>query len=246
MWEYRVLDLALMLGALRSFSRDLSTSDQLAQPICTKEKLSHLATVLDGLRICCENFKADPSLVIQIAKFQQDVSNGSVDSREAVILARINAIVIGINNNLDSRTFMFVPADQAVYWNSFFWCGDEFLRVFPHGAKAEATELGNCIAAGRWTACVFHSMRLVEHGLRKLATALHVKLKDKGKPQPIVYATWNKIIVEIKNKITTVRQRPQGLSITHKWGQGGRLQCALLLIWHFVLNWGSRNGMGMW
>ena len=38
-----------------------------------------------------------------------------------------------------------------------------------------------------------------------------VKLTDKGKPQSIEFATWDKVITGIKTKIADVRLLPQGL-----------------------------------
>jgi hypothetical protein len=205
MKEYRIGDLAAVLSGLTSLCRDLSTSDQLSKPICTDQELANFATCLDGLVICCNNFEADPSLINQIIIFRQEILKHTVDRRESVLHARLKAILDGVEHNLDLRKFMYVPADQAPYWNSFFWFGDEFLLTFRHAAKLELQELGNCFAAGRWTACVLHSMRLAEHGLRKLARTLRVTVSDKGKICPIEFADWNKVITGIRNKITKIR-----------------------------------------
>src|SRR6266403_2878692 len=187
MKEYKIGDLALVLTGLTNLCRDLSTSDQLAQPITTDERLSDLAACLEALMICCNNFEADMSLINQIINLGQEILKKTIDRRESVLHARLKAVLDGVEHNLDLRRFMFVPADQAIYWNSFFTLGDEFLITFPHVAKVELQELGNCFAAGRWTACVFHSMRLAEHGLRKLAKSMQVRITDKNKICPIEF-----------------------------------------------------------
>ncbi|SRR6266478_308709 len=210
MKEYKIGDLALVLTGLTSLCRDLSTSDQLSKPICTDDELAKLAMVLEGLIICCNNFEADRSLINQIITLEQEILKQTVDRRESVLHARLKAILKGVEHNLDLRRFMFIPAEQAPYWNSFFTLGDEFLITFPHDAKVELQELGNCFCAGRWTACVLHSMRLAEHGLRKLAKSFKIKISDRGKICPIEYGDWNKIITEIRNKIIEVRKKPVG------------------------------------
>jgi hypothetical protein len=210
MRQYKLDDLALVLTRLTSLCRDLSTSDQISQPIATPEQVTGLGAVLEALYICCMNFDADPSLLSQMRDFQQEIVRGSVDRREAVLHVRLKAILAGVENNLGCRKFMYVPVEQAPYWDNFFWFGNEFLLAFGHLPKREMAELGSCITAGRWTACVFHSMRLAEYGLRKIAKTMRVTIVDKGTIRPIEYADWNKVITEIRNKITKVRTLPIG------------------------------------
>ncbi len=119
-------------------------------------------------------------------------------------------IVAGIQDNLSRCKFMFMPAHTASYWEKLDLFGENFLIVFPPEAGLEMIEAGNCFAARRGTACVFHCMRTAEYGLRLLAEILEVELKDKGEPEPIEYATWNKIITAIRNKITFARSKANG------------------------------------
>jgi hypothetical protein len=53
-------------------------------------------------------------------------------------------------------------------------------------------------------------MRVAEYGLRYVAKKAGVKLTDKGKSQPIEYATWDKVIAEIKKQITAARALSHG------------------------------------
>lgn len=69
----------------------------------------------------------------------------------------------------------------------------------------------DCYAMGKNTACVFHMMRVAEHGLRGIAKKVRVSLIDKGKRQPIEYATWDKVINSgIKPKLLAAHALPQG------------------------------------
>ena len=116
MYEYKIGDLALMLGALTNVNRDLGTSDTLKQPICSDEFCHSLSLVLEGLGILCNNFDADPSLLEQIGTLEEELKSGKADRREGVLHARVDAIAKGIENNLNARKFMFMPADHASYW----------------------------------------------------------------------------------------------------------------------------------
>jgi hypothetical protein len=209
--EYKVGDLALMLGALTAARRDLSTSDNLQKPICTDQFCANLSVVLEGLVIVSENFEADPSLIEQIQTLGQGLKTGKADRREAVLCARLDAIGEAISNNLNSRKFMFIPEDDAAYWNNEDLFGKNFLDTFPKPALLEMMEVGRCFAAGRGTACVFHCMRVAEYGLRNLAQKLHVRVIHKGKGYPIDYAEWDKIIDGIKAKLPSIRSRQRGV-----------------------------------
>lgn len=63
--------------------------------------------------------------------------------------------------------------------------------AFP-AATLDIEESGKCFALGRWTACVFHLMRVMEHGLRALALFLGV---------PTDYKTWDPIIKKMRSEI---------------------------------------------
>jgi len=76
--------------------------------------------------------------------------------------------------------------------------------------KEDCNEAFYCYALERNTAAVFHGMRVAEYGLRQIARKVGVRLTDKGKPQPIEYATWDKVIQGINTKITAARAMSHG------------------------------------
>jgi hypothetical protein len=76
--------------------------------------------------------------------------------------------------------------------------------------KWDTDEAFYCYALERHTAAVFHGMRVAEYGLRFIARQVGVRLTDKGKRQPIEYATWDKVIDGIKRKIEKARQQSHG------------------------------------
>jgi hypothetical protein len=210
MYEYKVGDLALMLGALRSACRDLQTSDGLGQPLCTDEFCANLSTVLNGVGILSENFDADASLREQIKTLEEELNSGTIDRREAILRARLETLMQGIEINLNARKFMYMPPDEASYWNNTELFGKHFILSFPEQAAFEMLEAGKCFAAARGTACVFHCMRIAEYGLRKLARQLRVTIGDRGKKCPLEYGDWNKVITGIRNKIDEIRKYPAG------------------------------------
>lgn len=112
---------------------------------------------------------------------------------------------------LDITEHKFVLIDKLLneYVEKDDFFGAETLEVFSN-AKYDIMAAGNCLAVGLDTAAVFHLMRVAEHGLRSIARKVGVKLTDRGKPQPIEFATWDKVITAINNKIAAARSSPHG------------------------------------
>jgi|GEM_PF-5473185 len=210
MYEYRLGDLAKMWTAILAADRDLMAAEATGKDRPSPDYCQQLAVCVDGLAICCQNFDADPSLVDQMKTLEGELKDSSADTRCAVLHARLRAIIDGVQNNLDSRKFMYIAQEDAKYWNNLQLFGSDFGTVFPVEATFELGELGKCFAASRAIACVFHSMRIAEYGLRILAKRVGVRLTDKGKPVPIEYGTWDKVIQGIRNKIAEARKQSIG------------------------------------
>lgn len=73
-------------------------------------------------------------------------------------------------------------------------------------ATDDIREAGNCYAANRATACVFHCMRALEISLRALANELKVSFKI-----PFEYQEWQNVIGSIEAEIRTLEKQPRGL-----------------------------------
>jgi hypothetical protein len=210
MEDYRVADLAYMLGGVTIVSRDLSTSDQLEQPISDDKFCRNLGTLLDGLQITCNNFEADPAILGQLERFSTELIKLESDRRAAVLKVRLDTILEAIRENLESRKFLFIPVQDVVYWDNAELFGPAVRVVFDGQAADEIREAGSCYATNRYTASVFHCMRVAEFALRMLAKNLSIKLIHNGKRQPLEYAEWDKVIQQIKNKLIASRQKTRG------------------------------------
>jgi hypothetical protein len=212
MLEYKIGDLVLMLSALEMARRDARHSDASGQTNfgLSEEWRTNFATCVDGAWRMCNGINLDSSLLSHMEKFRDELRIGTGDYRPAVIHANLDIIIEGIHNNLNQLMFMHIPKEDAGYWNNIELFGADFGAVFPTEAVLELAELGKCFAASRPTATVFHSMRIAEYGLRLLAKCVRVKLTDKGKPMPIDFGTWDKVIQGVRNRIAEIRKQPLG------------------------------------
>ena len=209
MFEYAINVLVQGVSGLLAASTVLAQAKNPLSPADPKN-LKSLSKVLFGLHVMGKDIGLDSSLLEQIATLNKLISRENCKTPTIRIELRLDIIVQGILGNLDSKKFMFVPTDQAFYWENPTIFGDDFVTEFPEAARVEAVEAGNCFAAGRWTACVFHCVRVAEYGLRKLAKRLRVTLSDKGKRCPLEYGDWTKVIGAIRKKIDDTRKLPLG------------------------------------
>jgi hypothetical protein len=106
------------------------------------------------------------------------------------------------------RRFAFVQASKAKPLDEVSKDWAVVWQRFPQ-TKIDAEHAVECYALEQNTACIFHLMRVAELGLRDIAKKVGVKLTDKGKPQPIEYATWDKVINGIKTRLTAAHAKPK-------------------------------------
>ena len=119
------------------------------------------------------------------------------------------ALIEAIEGELKYRRFAFLQTQKAKLLDEFRKDWASVLEKFPNTAE-DVEHAVECYALEQNTACVFHLMRVSELGLREIAKKVGVKLTDRGKPMPIEYATWDKVINGIKGRITAAHLKPKG------------------------------------
>jgi hypothetical protein len=108
----------------------------------------------------------------------------------------INELHSRISDELDSRFVFILSMSEKTFYNpdiSIF--GKEVVNKFGD-MNEDIVEAGNCFALGRYTACVFHLMRLIEIAVQKLGDSFGINLTHEKKWQEII----NLIRKEIKVK----------------------------------------------
>jgi hypothetical protein len=119
------------------------------------------------------------------------------------IVTEIESFVHSIWFELGGRTFAFIPAEKAKYFEREKLFGAVVYKRFK-SARYDIKEAGNCLAADLNTAAVFHLMRVAECGLRALATKLKIKL-----PHPIEFATWATVIGALDEESQKLKPTPK-------------------------------------
>jgi hypothetical protein len=149
----------------------------------------------------CERLELTAALY-RLAPFNQEIRQGISWSE---LRNQSKTMLEAIHSELCYRRFAFVQTPKATMHDRFGHTWEPIWSVIAD-AKEDSQRAIDCYALEQDTACVFHLMRVAEFGLRFLAKKLRVRITHKGKKCPIEYGDWEKVITEIKNKITQARQ----------------------------------------
>jgi hypothetical protein len=109
-----------------------------------------------------------------------------------------DAVNDSIRREMLSMKLFRLFGDTSRYFDVANAFGDKVSKAFP-SAEYDICEAGNCLALSRSTACVFHAMRVLEHGLCALADQFEVPFDNKS---------WNDVIEPIEKAIRKIKNQP--------------------------------------
>jgi hypothetical protein len=118
----------------------------------------------------------------------------------------LNHILDSLMHDLEQSRYYKLDADLEDYFERANLFGDSVREKFPSAAP-DIEEAGNCLATNRYTAAVFHLMRVVEWGLRALAVHLGIKKlrsrKKSGKVKltPVSHSDWEHILDALNDAV---------------------------------------------
>jgi hypothetical protein len=110
-----------------------------------------------------------------------------------------NQLHESIRREMKATTFFQLSFDTQNYFEVAEGFGTAVANAF-RSAEYDIKEAGNCLALSRATACVFHSMRILEHGLCALADKFGI---------PFEHKSWNDVIEPIEKAIRQIKNQPQ-------------------------------------
>jgi hypothetical protein len=106
---------------------------------------------------------------------------------------------------MQDHLFMHIPAGCSERYDKEELFGKGVGTAFP-SASFDIREAGNCYAAGRYTACVFHLMRALEIGLGVFGRVFNLELGQ---------TNWQPFIEQIESTIAELGKAP-GKSVAQK------------------------------
>jgi hypothetical protein len=103
------------------------------------------------------------------------------------ILEKLSDELIGrVSDELESQLIFMIPSSNARYYNPE-------IIIFGN-VIVDIVEAGNCFALGRYTACVFHLMRVMESAVQRFGKKLRIAIDPKEE-------TWYKILQHVDKAI---------------------------------------------
>lgn len=145
------------------------------------------------LRDLCE--AADLPMSALQARQMHDVTGTlreTINTSHAERLAQ--ALCVTIENELQLKPYFSIAPGKEKYYESVHPFGEAVSQAFP-STSFDAIEAGRCLALGRFTACVFHLMRVLEIGLVSFSAELNL---------PRGRHNWQQIIQDIEKHIRSI------------------------------------------
>ena len=124
-----------------------------------------------------------------------------------VLVERLRDLQRGILVELSHYRFYYFSGDDArLIDGGATQFGEKVQEVFLDAVQDIAAS-AQCLALNQWTACVFHCMRVLEHGLKSFAEYLEVPFEEKS---------WGTVIDGIEKKIKELAEQKRGPAKTAK------------------------------
>lgn len=138
------------------------------------EDFAQLSSLATHLKWECDRLQI-PKSIDRLWRFQLRLESGICTT--SIIMAELQEIHNLISCEMDDNYFALIPKAKTVYFekdgdDALF--GPEVYMGFA-SARKEIKSAGNCLAVDEYDAAVFHLMRVINIGLRALASSLGIK-----------------------------------------------------------------------
>lgn len=128
-----------------------------------------------------------PSATAQTKRISGAIANGAGPRGVAAMTKELKQRLL---DELDERQFLYVPPELERYYKDPMLMGREVNDRFPQ-AIDDIEGAGKCLALQEGTACVLHTMRVMEVGLKALGAALKIPYAP----------SWESYLKQIADKI---------------------------------------------
>ena len=193
------------LGHLLSEAKDITkTEENLHETLLTKEQQESIRISRDNRTRLLKLLEGScleiglPQTLKSVRRLQARHESSSPTE----ILTVLMEVDRRISDEMEDHLFMHVPPTRSTRYDQKEAFGPDVAKSFS-SAKFDIWEAGNCFAAARYTACVFHLMRVLELGLGAFAGIFNV---------PSDHANWHNIIESIERKIRDMGNDPNRTS----------------------------------
>ncbi len=183
--------------------RRLRTAIETYDPVLTEitaQDRDNFAVLFENWSGWLKSHELDASLDC-LKRLQEEYRQDEPQIRE--IIRHMKAIVETLEGELRRRVFLFVVSEDANLYRNPVASFPLAWAAYP-SARRDIEEACRCYALGRYTACVFHSMAILQVGLYALAHKANVTLR-----YPVELAEWNEVLSAIERYAESLRNQPR-------------------------------------
>ena len=207
MFKHPLADFYWKLNRLWTRTRDWSEADENGRGskiLLSKEQRKELEEIADEAIGLCLTFEMTSAI-----HRANDLRRYATCGAPCPVLEtwqELNGLLKQLQDDLLKKFFVYIAADKVRVWEEHDDKGHahRWAKIFPDEAAEDAKAAMDCYLADLNTACVFHLMRVLEHGLSALAANVSVTITT----QP-----WQGVIDEIEKAIRKEEAAlPKGLA----------------------------------
>jgi len=158
-----------------------------------------IGEALQGAQDALADVPLSATVQAQFFRLKKALKDGN-PSELAILVREFHA---NVTVELAASWFLMVPAPKReLYEQRAVPFGDGVAQAFPDAAR-DIAAASRCLALDEWTACVFHLMRALEHGLHKTADSVGLP------PEAMALENWKNVIDQIEKKIRAIESEPK-------------------------------------
>jgi hypothetical protein len=155
-----------------------------------QEWLKSVERFLDNISEPCNSIELT-SAIDQLKRIRYLLNPVTEDTFYKISVA-LQELENRIEDELKRRKFFYISHERAKYYEQSHPFGQNITEMFPE-LMEDVSEASNCLGAGRFTAAVFHLMRVMEASLPRMAKLLSAEVKSND--------TWNDIVSRVDKAI---------------------------------------------
>jgi len=169
------------------------------------ESLDESFNDLEGEALVFYNLLVQTDLITSIAISGDLIDHiRKINQADDHLVFLYNELTRSIMRELGSRNVFLVPSQRDKYYDRYLIDKKQEISDKCSDIIEDIAESGNCFAVGRYTACVFHLMRVMEKSVQYFGKKIKVNLN-----KPIQDETWYKILKALKIKIDAMDESTQ-------------------------------------
>lgn len=200
----------IMGGALKSLDAQIDSLSPAARNTAISDLVrKSIQSTLGSIETCCRDVKLGIVTLKGIERAQKEVGKENLTYTQlGAILAELER---RLNDELSSIRFFHVPANGTQYYPSKSaeykkpLLSSQAMKKFAKSIE-DSEEAGKCFALARYTACMFHLMRIMERGVQRLGKKLKVTIDVEEKDWGVISSHINGALRRLPNSTPQERK----------------------------------------